>query len=50
MPMIIPEDEAFFWTPQWQAGELASEQALAEGRSRRFDTVDEAIRYLLRAD
>ena len=50
MPTVIPDDEAFFWTPRWQAGERASEEDYLAGRSHRFDTVDEAIRYLLRAE
>lgn len=49
-PSIVPEDEIFFWMPEWQAAEHASMDALAAGRSREFDNVDEAIEYLLRSD
>jgi len=49
MPTVIPEDEVYFWSAGWQEGELAAEADLAAGRSRRFQTADEAIRFLLRA-
>lgn len=48
MPTVIPEDEVYFWSAGWQEGELAAEADLAAGRSRRFQTADEAIRFLLR--
>jgi hypothetical protein len=48
MPNIIREDELFFWTPEWQAGELASEEDYRVGRFRTFDSVDDAIAHLLR--
>lgn len=48
LPNVIPEDEAFFWTPEWQAGEAAAEADLAAGRSRRFASADDLIRDLLR--
>jgi hypothetical protein len=50
MPTVIPEDEAFFWTPRWQAGEHASEEDYRAGRFRQFDSVDDAIRALLGDD
>jgi hypothetical protein len=50
MPTVLAEDEVFFWTPQWQAGERASELDYGAGRFHRFDTVDDAIHYLLRTD
>ena len=50
LPSIIPEDEVFFWTPRWQAGERASEEDYRAGRFHTFGSVDDAIRHLLRAD
>jgi hypothetical protein len=35
-------DQAWFWAPEWQAGERAADVDLAAGRSRRFDS-DEAF-------
>lgn len=49
LPNIVPEDEAFFWTPEWQEGEAAAEADLAAGRTRRFATADDLIHDLLRA-
>jgi hypothetical protein len=50
MPSVIPEDEIFFWTPEWQAGETAAEEDLAAGRTRRFASADDLIRDLLRPE
>jgi hypothetical protein len=35
-------DQAWFWTPEWQAGERAADADLAAGRSSRYDS-DEAF-------
>lgn len=50
LPTVIPEDEVYFWSPEWQAGESAAQADLAAGRSRRFATADDLIRDLLRGD
>jgi AbrB family looped-hinge helix DNA binding protein len=28
---VIPDDQAWFWTPEWQAGEREADEALAAG-------------------
>ena len=28
---VIPDDQAWFWTPEWQAKEAEADQELAEG-------------------
>ena len=50
MPSVIPEDEIFFWTPEWQTGEMAAEDDIAAGRTRRFASADDLIRDLLRPE
>lgn len=45
----IPDDQRWFWTPEWQAGEREAEEALANGDYVEFNTAEEAIAYLHRA-
>ena len=40
------DDQAWFWTPEWQAGEREADEELARGEGRRFATADEAITWL----
>jgi hypothetical protein len=42
----IASEQAYFWTPEWQARERAADQAIAEGRVRTFDTMDEMLDFL----
>lgn len=39
---VIDADQAWFWTPSWQAREQEADAALAEGRVERYDS-DEAF-------
>ena len=39
-------EQAYFWTPEWQAKEQAADRAIAEGRVRTFDTVEEMLDFL----
>jgi len=39
-------EQAYFWTPVWQARERAADRAIAEGRVRTFDTMDEMLDFL----
>lgn len=39
-------EQAYFWTPEWQARERAADQAIAEGRVRTFDTMDDMLDFL----
>lgn len=44
---IAPEgtdpSPAWFWTPEWQAGERAVDEEIAAGKVRRFDDVESII-------
>ena len=42
----LAEDQAWFWSEAWQAGERASEADLAEGRYQDFDTMEDLLRDL----
>jgi beta-mannanase len=37
------EDQAWFWTEEWQAGEREAESDLATGRYQSFDTMEALI-------
>lgn len=39
-------EQAYFWTPEWQEKERAADLAIAEGRVRTFDRVDDMIAFL----
>lgn len=39
-------DQAYFWTPEWQAKERAADQALEQGEVRTFDAVDDLVAFL----
>lgn len=39
---MIPADQAWFWTPEWQAGEREADADIAAGRTEYFDS-DEAF-------
>lgn len=49
LPSVIPEDEVFFWTEEWQAGEREADADIAAGRVLRFSSADDLIRDLYRA-
>jgi hypothetical protein len=39
-------EQRYFWTPEWQAKEREADKAIAEGRVRTFDTVDQMLKFL----
>jgi predicted transcriptional regulator len=39
-------EQRYFWTPEWQAGERAAEEAIAEGRVRTFDSMERMLGFL----
>jgi hypothetical protein len=41
--LATAEDQAWFWTEEWQTGERESEADLAAGRYQTFDTMDDLI-------
>ena len=43
----IPDDQAWFWTPAWQAGEAEVDEALAHGeRGSVFGSAEEFLTFL----
>lgn len=46
-PPSVSEDQAYYWSDQWQSGELAALQELARGDGRVFAGSSEALAWLL---
>lgn len=47
LPVVsVPQSQAYFWSGDWQAGELESQADLAAGRFERFETGAELLRWL----
>lgn len=42
----LDPDQAYFWTPEWQAKEREVDEALKRGDFRTFDTMEEMIAFL----
>jgi AbrB family looped-hinge helix DNA binding protein len=42
----IDPDQAWFWTPEWQAGEREADADIAAGRTRCFNTGEELLAAL----
>jgi hypothetical protein len=44
---VIPDDQAWFWTPEWQAGEAEVDEATARGeRGPVFGSGEEFLAFL----
>lgn len=44
VPMaLVPRDQAWFWTPEWQAKEKEAEKALAAGKYKQHDRIEGVI-------
>ena len=43
---LVPPDQLWFWTPEWQAKEKEADEDIAAGRVKRFKTSAEAIKAL----
>jgi bifunctional DNA-binding transcriptional regulator/antitoxin component of YhaV-PrlF toxin-antitoxin module len=43
---LIDQDQAYFWSEEWQAAERAAQQDIDAGRIETFSTVDELVRDL----
>ena len=43
---LVDADEAFFYTPAWQAAEREADEDIQMGRVYRFDNVESAIDFL----
>lgn len=44
--MVIDKSQAYFWTEEWQKGEMEAEEAKKKGKFREFDKAAEAIKWL----
>ncbi len=42
----IDPDQAWFWTPEWQAGEREADADIAAGRTTRYDSDEEFMAAL----
>ena len=46
---LVPSDQAWFWTEEWQQKEREADKAIANGNlSEAFNTANELIEYLHR--
>lgn len=43
---LIPKDQLWFWTPEWQAKEREVDEALARGEFKEARSVDELMKEL----
>lgn len=44
--LLTAVEQRYFWTPEWQAKERDADEAIAEGRVRTFDTMEEMLAFL----
>ena len=44
--MLAAPDQAWYWTPEWQAGEADADADLAAGRSTTYDSEDQFLSSL----
>ena len=42
----VPRDQAWFWTPEWQAKEKEADRDLASGRFREFGKFEDLLKEL----
>ena len=42
----VDPDQAWFWTPEWQAGEATASADIAAGRVEHFDSAEEFLAAL----
>jgi bifunctional DNA-binding transcriptional regulator/antitoxin component of YhaV-PrlF toxin-antitoxin module len=43
---LIPKDQLWFWTPEWQAKEREVDEALARGEFKEASSVDELLKEI----
>lgn len=47
IPMkLIPADQAWYWTKEWQEGEKEAEADISAGRVKSFDNMDDLLEDL----
>ena len=49
-PVILREDQLYYWTHAWQVGEAESQADIDKGDTERFANADDAIRWLFSND
>lgn len=42
----VEPDQSYYWTDEWQADERAAVDEIRSGTAKRFETADDAIRWL----
>ncbi len=43
---LVPKEQLWFWTPEWQAKEREVDEALAAGNYKQADSADELFKQL----
>jgi len=43
---LIPKDQLWFWTPEWQKMEREADEDIAQGRVKEFSSVEDLLREL----
>ena len=43
---LIPKDQLWFWTPEWQKKEREADEDIATGRVKEFGSVEELLKDL----
>lgn len=43
---LIPKDQLWFWTPEWQKMEREADEDIAHGRIKEFSSVEELLKDL----
>jgi len=38
--------QIYFWSPEWQRGEISADKDIVAGRTKRFSNAEDAIKYL----
>ncbi len=43
---VAADNQAWFWTPEWQQGEREADDEIRAGKSRCFENAGDAVRWL----
>jgi hypothetical protein len=44
--LLTAVEQRYFWTPEWQVKEQEADDAIAEGRVRTFDSMEDMLTFL----
>jgi hypothetical protein len=44
--LLAAVEQRYFWTPEWQVKEQEADEAIAEGRVRTFDSMEDMLTFL----